>query len=121
MNSTISSSAQSSVGKHKKSISSKLIKDNPNYIPIEAVKSRNCRLDCFDRKHLMVPCSFPFYLVIEHIRQKISKIDSSQALFCFVNNKSIVKPGTTVGEVYTKYKAEDGFLYVEFSDVNVYG
>jgi len=82
----------------------------------------------------MVPSSFPFYLVVEHIRQKMSKMNSSQALFCFVNNKHIVKPGlkrhnyqnnlligTTAGEVYNKYKSEDGFLYVEFSDVNVYG
>jgi len=27
----------------------------------------------------------------------------------------------TVGELYAKYKSPDGFLYVEFSDLDTYG
>jgi Microtubule associated protein 1A/1B, light chain 3. len=73
-------------------------------------------------------------LVLDDIRQRIGNLDKNQALFCFVNKTNIVKTGMskicpelkfvidmTVGELYAKYKSPDGFLYVEFSDLDTYG
>jgi len=41
----------------------------------------------------LVPCSFPFYVVVEDIRKRVGVTDQSQALFCFVNKTTVVKSG----------------------------
>lgn len=34
----------------KKSVADRLIRQNPNYIPLEIHKSKKCTLKCFDKK-----------------------------------------------------------------------
>jgi len=105
----------------KKAVADRLIRQNPNYVPLEIQKNHKSTLKCFDKKNILVPCSFPFYLVIEDIRKRIGNLEKSQALFCYINNSSVVKSDTTILELYNKFKSDDGFLHIEFSDVNAYG
>lgn len=56
---------------------------------------------------------------IDHLRTKNS-ISSERGLYIFINNK-IPQLSSTLVEVYSKEKDEDGMLYITIRDENVFG
>jgi GABA(A) receptor-associated protein len=68
------------------------------------------------------------YLMPRHIRisellvifRTIIKIDSSKAIFIFVNN-SLIPMNNSVEEIYNTYKDTDGFLYITYAYENTFG
>lgn len=53
------------------------------------------------------------------IRKRL-KLNSAQSLFLFVDN-SVLPVSDIVKNVYSKYKDEDGFLYIHYSLENTFG
>ena len=53
------------------------------------------------------------------IRKKLN-FKEDVVLF-FYHGKNVLKNDQTLGELYLKYKAEDGFLYLQFSEINALG
>ena len=56
---------------------------------------------------------------IKILRDKI-KLESSTALFFFINNK-IFPITTPIGTIYKNEVDEDGFLYIEFCEESTFG
>ena len=54
------------------------------------------------------------------IFRTIIKIDSKKAIFIFVDNY-LIPMNDLVEQVYSKYKSEDGFLYIKYSYENTFG
>jgi hypothetical protein len=56
---------------------------------------------------------------IQILRDKI-KIESSIALFFFINNK-IFPITSLIGDIYKNNADQDGFLYIEFCEESTFG
>jgi GABA(A) receptor-associated protein len=67
----------------------------------------------------LVPYDITMGQFITILRSKV-KIQSTTALFFFINNK--VFPITTpIGNIYKEQADEDGFLYIEFCEESTFG
>ena len=104
----------------RKTESSKIIEKYPDRIPIIVEKSIKSTLkDNIDKKKYLVPKTLSFSQFIYIIRKRI-KINESEALFVFVNNK-IAPSNLSIETIYNKSKDEDGFLYVIYTNENTFG
>jgi len=68
------------------------------------------------KKNLLVPKTYKFITFLEEIKQKIGPLTKDETLFFFVVGGGMVKQELTMEELYQKYKNDDGFLYIEFSE-----
>lgn len=60
-----------------------------------------------------------FSKLMENVR-KVWELNPSQSLYFKVDGR-ILKPSRLVGDIYEHKKAEDGFLYIQVSDVDPWG
>ena len=100
--------------------SSKLMKKWTGRIPIVVEKQHNCSLPEGSKKKYVVLPSQTIHLFMERMRRSI-RLSESSALFLFVNETVMVTGDQIFGVLYEKYKDEDGFLYLKFSDQEVKG
>uniref|UniRef100_A0A914MRP2 Autophagy-related protein n=1 Tax=Meloidogyne incognita TaxID=6306 RepID=A0A914MRP2_MELIC len=97
----------------------KIKRTYPGRIPVILEKAPKSRLHDLDKKKYLVPSELTvgqFYLFIKeriHLR-------SEGALFFFVNSL-IPQTMSTMGQLYQDHHKEDFFLYIVYSDENVYG
>ena len=63
------------------------------------------------------------YTVGEVLAVLRTRLDLSrdEGLVLFAQEKYMLKPNTKIEDVYTRYKDEDGFLYLVYADENIYG
>jgi GABA(A) receptor-associated protein len=67
----------------------------------------------------LVPYDITMGQFIKILRDKL-KLESSIALFFFINNK--IPPITSlIGNIYKENADEDGFLYIEFCEESTFG
>ncbi|XP_065724173.2 gamma-aminobutyric acid receptor-associated protein isoform X1 [Drosophila suzukii] len=82
-------------------------------------KAPKARIGDLDKKKYLVPSDLTvgqFYFLI---RKRIH-LRPEDALFFFVNN--VIPPtSATMGSLYQEHHEEDYFLYIAYSDENVYG
>lgn len=105
----------------------KIKKLHPDKIPIICLSSLN---NCFEGYEnacykLLVPREKIFMEFIYLLRKKI-KLKSYQALIVLVNGTHLPMASMTIAEVYEQYVENegilnDGFLYLEFCNENVFG
>ena len=104
--------------------SSKMISLYPDRIPVivemsPSSFSYNIYMKACHKIKYLVPYNITMGQFIQILRDKI-KIDSSIALFFFINNK--VFPITSlIGDIYKNNADEDGFLYIEFCEESTFG
>ena len=55
-----------------------------------------------------------FGLLYSVLENKIPSEKDKGSLFLFINSKKSITHDQLIGEVYDKYKEEDGFLYVQY-------
>ena len=108
----------------RKQKSSKMITLYPNRIPIivemsSSSASYSTYQEAAHKIKYLVPYDICMGQFIKILRDKL-KIQSSTALFFFVNNKLF--PITSVmGDIYKEHCDEDGFLYIEFCEESTFG
>lgn len=68
---------------------------------------------------LLAPQVKPF-LCFFYSRNKIA-LDSTQALFLLVAEKSMSCMSSSMGEVYSRYRDTDGFLYITYASQEMFG
>lgn len=94
---------------------------NYNFINFQVIveKAPKARIGDLDKKKYLVPSDLTvgqFYFLI---RKRIH-LRPEDALFFFVNN--VIPPtSATMGSLYQEHHEEDYFLYIAYSDENVYG
>lgn len=99
--------------------SSKIYQKYPDRVPIIVQKYYKSELPEVKKCKYLVPKDMNMSQFLFVIRKGI-QLDSSQSIFITVNNE-LVTASKLVFEVYDKYKDEDGFLYVMYTDENVFG
>ena len=111
--------------KHSKSFedrlkeSIKILEKYPDRIPIIVEKNKNCKINNIDKNKFLVPSNMVLTQFIYTIRKRI-KLDSSEALFFFIND-NVVTNSSTILELYNIHKDKDGFLYIIYNSENTFG
>lgn len=104
----------------RKNESDRLREKYPNNIPIIVEKSDSSNVADVD-KHKWLPNGDLTVGQFIYIIRKRIKLEASQALFFFVNNKHIPTTSDTIKQVYKLYKDKDNFLYITYSTTEAYG
>ena len=99
--------------------SSKIIEKYPERIPVIVEKSSRSKIADIDKNKYLVPKDMTMGQFIYVVRKKIN-LDSSQALFLFVDNV-LCNGSKVMADVYNSYKDKDGFLYITYSTENTFG
>ena len=87
-------------------------------VPI-IVEPKNNRIAQIDKRKYMVPKDLLFGQLIYVIRTRM-RLSKDAALFVFAGSQ-IILASSIVGDVYEKFKDEDGFLYVVYDFENIFG
>ncbi|XP_023169536.2 gamma-aminobutyric acid receptor-associated protein [Drosophila hydei] len=97
----------------------KIRRKYPDRVPVIVEKAPKTRHAALDKKKYLVPNDLTvgqFYFLI---RKRIN-LRPDDALFFFVNN--VIPPtSASMGLLYHEHRDKDFFLYMAYSDENVYG
>ena len=99
--------------------STKIIKKYPDRLPVIIEKCIKSDIIDIDKNKYLVPTDLTLGQFLYVIRKRI-KLESSKALFFFINN-TLCSNTQTISEVYNTYKDKDGFLYITYSSENTFG
>ena len=99
--------------------SNRIIEKYPDRLPIIVEKSKNSKLNDIDKNKFLVPSDMVLTQFIYIIRKRI-KLNSSEALFFFIENNVPVQ-SSTIMELYNIHKDKDGFLYIIYNSENTFG
>ena len=93
-----------------------------NKLPLIVEKDHKCQgLDDLSNPKFLMPRTFMISEVQMIVRRKLN-IKKEQGLFMMVNDgKEMIKANETLEGVYDKYKDQDGFLYILYTQENIYG
>lgn len=91
----------------------------PDRVPVICEKNPGSGLDMLDKRKYLVPNDLTATQFLFIIRKRL-KLASEKGIFLFVNN--MIAPSThTMVELYNQYKDDDGFLYMNYTEENVFG
>ncbi|KAJ8871362.1 hypothetical protein PR048_027679 [Dryococelus australis] len=91
----------------------------PDRIPVIVEKTPWAKISQIDKNKYLVPMDLTVGQFYFMIRKRIN-LRPEDALFFFVND-SIPSISVTMGTLYNEHHEEDSFLYISYSDENVYG
>ena len=93
----------------------------PNSVPVVSRKEEKCLLpEKLHNQLFLVPRSLAASEFTALIRKKVN-LPRTQAMMLFVDGKVLVTADVTISELYDRYHAEDGFLYVICTDHEAFG
>jgi len=110
---------QQSTLKERKDKAARILTKYPDRVPVICEKDPKAKLVEMDKSKILVPRDLTVAQFIHVIRQRI-KLEPSQTIFLFVNNK-LIPTGVAISQVYETHKDVDGFLYVSYSSENYFG
>ena len=104
----------------RKRISSNLLSQNPDKIPIILQKDPKCKTkDMIKRKFLPLKEETVYEFTLKV--RKLLKLLDSESLFLSAKGKYSITGTKLMKDIYDKYKDEDGFLYILVSTEVVFG
>jgi len=103
----------------RKSEAEKIRNKYPDRIPVVVERVPNSQIPEIDKRKFLVPNDISVAQFMWIIRKRI-QLPSEKAIFLFVN-KTIPQSSSTMGQIYTNFKDEDGFLYISYSGENTFG
>mmetsp|Transcript_16301 Transcript_16301/g.35890 ORF Transcript_16301/g.35890 Transcript_16301/m.35890 type:complete len:125 (+) Transcript_16301:88-462(+) len=109
--------------------SQRILSKYPDRVPVIAEKAPRSNLPEIEKKKFLVPgtmhCGEFKYIIHKHIQQAANgtglAADQTIYLFTSTNRTTTVKSGEMMSEIYDRYKADDGFLYIAYSAENTLG
>jgi len=97
-----------------------MLDKNPDKVPIICEKHNKSRLSPLDKNKYLVTEKYKVYQFIHLLRNRIN-LKQEEALYLFVQGKTLLKSDSKMSEVYAQYKDADGFLYIEYCEYNSFG
>ena len=97
-----------------------LIKNHPSQVPIILTKTPDSLIPELRKKKYLVTKDITVSQFIYFLR-KLIKLKSSEALFIFTINKTLLTGQTKMENVYEQYKSEYSVLYITYSAENAFG
>lgn len=99
--------------------SNKIKKKYPDRIPVIVERYPSSKIADIDKHKFLVPADVTVGQFLFIIRKRI-EISKETALYLIVK-KDIPKSTSTIGQLYTDFRDDDGFLYVHYSGENSFG
>lgn len=102
----------------RKKVSEGILKRYSDRVPVILKKYKPSDPDCEKCKYL-VPDNLTIGKFMYEIRKNV-KVTPEQSIFLYIDN---IHPPTSelVSNLYSKYKNEDGFLYIIYTSENTFG
>ena len=100
--------------------SSEILTKYPDKIPIIVEKHPNSKIVGFDQRKFLINSQLRVYQLMVLVRNKMN-LNKTDSLYLFINSKELLKTDTLISEAYSKYKDDDGFLYVTYNEYNSFG
>ena len=100
-------------------LAGKLMANNRDHVPVVVV-GNGINAPIITKQKYICPVSVTGDGFRKDIRDHMEALDSTGALFYFVDN-ALLPMNKTMGEIYDRYKSNDGFLYVIYSVENTFG
>lgn len=99
----------------------KLISKNPNKIPIIFEKHKDSRLkiEAEDAKFISTK-NIKLGEFTKQLRD-MWKLKEDTTLFFSCGSKAVLKPDVLIGDLYEQNKEEDGYLYIQYREVETFG
>ena len=94
-------------------------KENANRIPIICELHKTSQLSLKSDLKFLTHQNMVLKSFHGSVRKKMNF--SEDAVLFFYHGKTVLKNQQSMGELYQKYKSEDGFLYLQFSEINALG
>ena len=104
----------------RKDESKRIMEKYDNRVPVIVEKDPKSDLKDMDKSKCLAPHDLTLGQFLYVIRKRID-LDSSAALYIFVNDNVLVNTSATMIGVYDSHKDEDGFLYITYCSENVFG
>ena len=98
--------------------SNKMLERFPNRVPVIVERGNTSIID-IDKKKFLVPRDLSIGQLMHVIRKRI-KLDSTTALYLFVNN-TLPRSSDLIITEYNNKKDKDGFLYVTYAGESTFG
>lgn len=104
----------------RKDESTRIKEKYPDKIPIIIERGDISDLPNMDKQKILIQKDLTIGQFLFIVRKKIN-IDSTQALFLFINNTHIPSSNSTIAEAYNKHMDKDGFLYITYNSQQAFG
>ena len=91
----------------------------PDRVPVIIDTTTNNELR-INKNKFVIPDTLSVSELIYVIRKRIN-IDSSKAIFLFLENNELLSGNCKIRDLYHKNKSNDGFLYLVYEPENVFG
>ena len=98
----------------RKKDSQNLLKNNPNCIPVIIEKKLDSNLEKCDKTNFLIPKEFSAEQLIFLLRKRLD-LTKEQNLY-LTSNENLINGEIKFYEIYSKFKNEDGFLYISYSN-----
>lgn len=106
---------------HRSQEATRIIHKYSDRIPVICQRSTNDKhLKDIDKTKYLVPNDLTVGQFAYVIRKRM-KINPEQAMFLFLDNKTLPLVSCTMAELYSNYKSEDGFIYIYYMGENTFG
>jgi GABA(A) receptor-associated protein len=92
----------------------------PDKVPIIAEKTKVSKLMDIPKSKLLCPGDITVNQFQAILRNKLS-LKSNESLFIFINSQEFLKQDETMMAVYERNKDSDGFLYMNYGEIEVLG
>jgi GABA(A) receptor-associated protein len=103
----------------RKEQSERILSKYPERIPVICEKSNRSKILELDKKKYLVPGDFTCGQFVYIIRKRLS-LPAEKAIFLYIGN-CIPPSASCLLDVYNQYKDQDGFLYIQYNEENVFG
>ena len=104
----------------RKRMSYNLIFKNPDRIPLILEKDPTCKVVKIDKSNFLVERKSTVSKFLLEIK-KLVKLPEEEAIFLSAKGKYSLSGTTLFEDIYSKYKDEDGFLYVSYTTELMFG
>lgn len=99
--------------------SSRVLSKYPDRVPVICEKNSKTSMSDLDKKKYLVPSDLTCGQFVYVIRKRLL-LPPEKAIFLFING-SIPCTSHTMISLYDQFKDNDGFMYIQYSDENVFG
>lgn len=105
----------------RKVVANNMLMKYPDRVPIIIGRGDVIKTPPIKIYKFLAPCDITFGRFITEIRKNISTVDSSVALFFFLQGTTLPMNSVCMKDIYDKYKDDDNFLYIIYSSENTFG
>jgi len=107
------------VPEKRKEVAARIRSKHPDRVPAIVEKAPKSNAPEIDKKKYLVPGDITVGKFVYELRKHM-QLGPEKAIFLFVQN-SLPPTAALMYDIYERYKDEDGFLYITYSDENTFG